>query len=151
MQPFFSIKTIDSFMVYAPSFSSKQNMYSTVPIPHSNHCYLSDSFSKICLVMTFRSVSDKGTPDIESLTCSSFAHFIGRYKVLNCSSFHVRLYHFFETTSWSICLSKVKSATILFSREFSSSSCLSFLTSEGISPHIFSSIYRKLPQLHPSS
>jgi len=47
------------------------------------------------------------------------------------------LQNFFESTSWSICLSRLRSATMRFNRRFSSSSCLKRRSSETPRPPYF--------------
>ena len=58
-----------------------------------------------------------------------------------------RPYQFFESTSCSIALSRLRSATSFFRFAFSSSSCLSFFISLGIMPPYFFSNNRSFAQL----
>ena len=134
----FAIEPVDAFRVHLPTLAPEKNRQPAIAIAWTRQGELSKTHPKRCLVWGLALVS-MGTPgpagDAHRV---SLTHTQLRLKGVNLPTPLGWPQSFFRSTSWRICLSSVRSATKLFSRRFSSSSCFSFLISLGaISPNFF--------------
>ncbi len=95
---------------------------------------LSDSQLEIGLLAMLGLVSVEGAIDLQSRTGLADRYLPGLSHLIDKPTFAGRPQSFFARTSWSIALSRLRSATIRLSLAFSSSSCRKRLTSVGINP-----------------
>ena len=80
-------------------------------------------------VIPHRSVVISRPANLYCPACPSHPHTISLFQVLRQAPLTGGLQSFFVITSWSICLSRLRSATSFFSCLFSSSSCFRRLSS----------------------
>src|SRR5271156_1857135 len=96
-----------------------------------------DLFLKLALVFSPQAISNSRSVGPHQAACSSFASSVLLYQHLRACLFCLWGYHFREFTSFRATMSRLSSATILFSLEFSASRALKRLASEMVIPPNF--------------
>src|SRR5690606_37397822 len=131
------VKSVYFLLIDGPSFAAQQNMDTT--IPKTNTC-LTDIIDPKCsssLIAASGFVRIMRTFNSQRTACTSDRYLPDLPHFVHKSPAAIRLQSFFDKTSCSIALSKDKSATIFFSRLFSSSSWRRRFISDGIKPAYF--------------
>src|SRR5262249_28515670 len=98
-------------------------MHATISIPDPYRGDLLDALAQRRLVFGPAAVAIARAQVAHDLTGTPFAHPKADPQKLHACTFLGRLYSFFRSTSCSMCLSNVRSATSCLSWRFSSSSC----------------------------
>jgi hypothetical protein len=132
-----AVYPVGPLMIDAPALAPKQNLNPTISISNPRLRDLSDPQPQGSVVLAVRKVTMGRAPNPNNLASSSLADPIGLFEMLHAVTLLGWLQNFFESTSWSICLSKLRSATMRLSRRFSSSSCLKRRSSDTPSPPYF--------------
>ena len=127
-----------SFMIIHPAFSPEQSKYPPKPISYPHHGYLLHPPSKHRIIsFPYRFIVPNRTIEHYNHTCLAYRYPVFIKQVLSQPPQLGWLQSFFLRTSCSICLSRVRSAMICFNLKFSSSSCLSLLSSGTPRPPYF--------------
>src|SRR5262252_2991964 len=134
LQAFQPIEPMHALDVHMPALTTQQHRDSAVAIPHPGLSDLADTLSQ------GRLLGSAGTVVISRAACrngsagSPDRHLKRSTREVDHLASPSRRHSLRRITSCSISLSSVKSATTLRSLPFSSSSCRSFFTSDGIKP-----------------
>lgn len=129
-----SINTVNSVFPEFKTFAKKQNVKPSISIPRPILGKLLEPHPHVSIFSWMRPVSNGRTPLIKKPARVAFTHVKLRNQVFDCEAKSCRLQNFFATTSWSICLSSIRSATRRFNLAISSSCCLSLRSSVTPSP-----------------
>gem|GEM_PF-5078137 len=122
VQALFSIKSLHSLVVHGPAFPSEQYMNAPVAVAKPDRRDLFHPLARSCLVVTDWSVAMRRTIKAHRRTAAAFAHPVAVLEPQNDPAPSSRPQTFFASTSCSIDLSRLRSATNRFSLRFSSSS-----------------------------
>jgi hypothetical protein len=125
LQPIEAVEPPDTLLVDRPAFSSQHHMHAQVTEPRSIHGDLPNAQAQGALITCLARRVPNRSPEHGEFTRPLHAHMEALLHP-GCQLAPLgSLQSFFLTTSCRICLSSVRSATIRFSRVFSSSSILS--------------------------
>ena len=136
-QAFLVVQTIDPLGVDRPALPPKQHMQATIPVPDSGRRQLLEPQPQLVLRIGRGPVALGRTGEPGHPAHPAFAHLIGPPQPSHQAPAARGPHHFRRTTSCNIVLSKVRSATSVFRRRFSSSSCFNRRISATPSPANF--------------
>ena len=137
-QPFFPIKPMHPLLVDPPAFAPEPHIQPGVPKAWAGLRQLQHPLLNDCLVAPMSATQPGRSmaphqPARGSLTDREGAHHVSHQLPLAC-----RRYRFVVSTSWSIILPSVRSATSCLSFRFSSSGCRTRRISDiAICPYVF--------------
>ena len=136
-QPFVRIQPVHALHIDRPTFTLEKNVQTSVSIadPRMGQVPQSDPQKILPVRRTLISVTRSRQP--QRIAGPSLADLISHLGVMHQSPFTDRLQTFFDRTSWSIALSRLKSATRFLSFRFSSSSCFNRRSSATPMPENF--------------
>src|SRR5208283_5619428 len=110
-QPFLSVEPVYALMIHLPAFSLKQDMYTLITITHPGHCQITYPYPESSLLIFSAVVLISGSAKMKHITCPPCTYLVTHLQYFNLFSLLSRLKGFFRSTSCSICLSRLKSAT----------------------------------------
>src|SRR5215216_7966242 len=123
------IKPVYPLEVDLPAFAHQQRVQAFVTVTHTRCSQVFQTQSQFCLRISPVAIVIDGPLQFQHPTGSSFRDLKTTAQKLRLDPFAHRLQNFFLSTSCSMCLSRVRSATSAFSFLFSSSNCRSRVSS----------------------
>src|SRR5262249_45691363 len=122
-EPFEPIQAVHAFVIDAPTFPAQQGVQSSIAIADPHTCQLAQTHTERRLVIGAAAIPIRAPMAPDHPACSPFTYAKADAHEVHQRLLLRRLYSFFRSTSWSMCRSKVRSATSCFRRRFSSSNC----------------------------
>jgi hypothetical protein len=136
-QTFGPVQAIDAFVIVFPAFPLQHHVHPAVAVMDARGCNLFDARKKRRRVAGNRAVPVQRARHVEQRASLGQAHAVAVTQLVNQRALAGRLQSFFDSTSCSIALSRLRSATSRLSFAFSSSSCRIRRSSEGPTPPYF--------------
>jgi len=136
-QSFLLVEPVNTLMVNAPPFPDKQDMNAQISPAHSNSSYFPYSPAQRQLLIADGLIPVQRPVNLKHRAGASLADAVAVLQVPDELPLSGGLYSIFERTSWIMILSRERSATICLSLRFSSSSCRSRRSSDGLRPPYF--------------
>ena len=124
-----TVNSADALVIVSPSFAPQQHHQATVPPAPPTLGLAPQGRCQWRIQTVLRSIVIGATMESKKPTDATAADLKHTSEVVHGSSLRCGRYQFLELTSLSIWISKAWSATIRFSRRFSSSVCFSRLAS----------------------
>lgn len=134
VESFFFVYPVRLLVIDLPAFTPQQRVNAPHAEPDAGLGDLLNAFSHGAIVAWMRFVVIAGRRQKHGADCTTHTYTVARTKILGQLALLSRLQSFFLMTSWSMCLSRLRSATICFSRRFSASSCFRRRNSDTPSP-----------------
>src|ERR1700739_2439197 len=134
LQPFFPVESVNTLSIYMPTFSPQQHRQSPITVADSGGSQIPQSHSQLRLGIATALITIRPARDAHQPASAQFIQLIRLSYLAHQFAALGGLQAFFESTSCRMCLSNVRSATMLFSLRFSSRSCRSSRTSFNPNP-----------------
>lgn len=136
-QPLCAVKPVNPFVVIAPAFPPEHHVYPAVTVMHPGVGDLTDAQPQCAVVGGHRTIAKRAATDPQRKTNLSLTRTVASLQIPAPFAQACQRQLFFVSTSRNMALSRFRSATSLFSRRFSSSSCRICFSSEGEMPPYF--------------
>ena len=121
-QALLAVETVNAFMVIPPALPPEQDVNPPITVMHAGFRDLTDTQAQCTVIGRHRAVTERTAADLQRKTDLPFAGPVTRLQLPDPFTQPCQRQVFFASTSCSIALSRLRSATSFFSRRFSSSS-----------------------------
>src|SRR5882672_5944977 len=128
-EPLRSVDAVDELVVDGPALPLEQFVQHPIAVARPVAGELAEVLAQLRILDRHALVAAGRTRQLDDAACAALAHLEVRLEKTRSLAACGGGYHFFAFTAFSICTSRVRSATMCFSRRFSSSSAFSLRAS----------------------